>query len=164
MGGARDQKVLQVDAADLDFVVVQARALGVQATRLPSRGVEPVSTVAVVVVGATVAVAALLRALDERRGGQVIDLRPGARREIYRDRELMYGSLVVWTGDGKVIARIKQPDDLLGQALEVLSALRGNGAPALESRTVAARIADALGDGAVVEVEAAAGPPDEPPG
>jgi hypothetical protein len=75
---ASAKEVVIVDREDLEFAQDAAREQGVEVQVLTSTGFEPVSTVTLILMGSTLAVARLARILDQRKGGQVIDLRPGA--------------------------------------------------------------------------------------
>ncbi len=49
-------------------------------------------TVALAIIGSAAAVGAVMHGLDQRKGGQVIDLRPGVPNAIYRTRDVVYGT------------------------------------------------------------------------
>lgn len=103
-----DVEVLhQVDPKEVDDVIGLAGLNGVNVRRIPTAGIEPISATTIVLVGITAAVRNVLRALDFRRGGQVIDLRKSAARPFYRTVDLSYGTLVVVTRSGKVIIDVK---------------------------------------------------------
>jgi hypothetical protein len=125
--------VLREVAADFGLTVedVRPRDLGV--------------ATAVFVVGAAAVVAAALRSFaDRRRGGQVIDLRPG-RPLARRDPELMFGLVIVIAEDGRAEIRVWEPKDQFQEVVsDVLTAITSAGGTALAEVSKAA--ADAVGD------------------
>jgi hypothetical protein len=53
---------------------------------------------------------AALHILEQRKGGQVIDLRPGVPKAVLPHCGLVYGTVVIVTADGKVTVEIKEPE------------------------------------------------------
>ncbi|MEO3928407.1 hypothetical protein ABGB07_31720 [Micromonosporaceae bacterium B7E4] len=86
--------------------------------------------------------------LDERKGGQVIDLRPGAPKPIYRDPDLMYGTVVVRTADGGVQIGPLKPDGLFDRVLGVLPEILSGGDTAA---TVTQAVVEEFGTDVTVE-------------
>lgn len=99
----RTEEILRVAVSDLDYLRATAEQYQVQVTELKSAGIEPVSTIAVVLLGSVWAVNTVSRLVDERKGGQVIDMRPGANLAVYRSRDVQYGLIrgagSRWHGD-----------------------------------------------------------------
>lgn len=75
-----------LDPWDVPSARAVAAAYGVEVRQLPRRGIEPVTTVTLLLIGAAAAVGAVLHILEQRKGGQVIDLRPGSPKAFYRTR------------------------------------------------------------------------------
>ncbi len=98
--------------------------------QVPRRGIEPVVTVTLVLVGATAAVGAVLHVLEQRKGGQVIDLRPGAPKAFYRTPDVVYGTVVIVAVDGKVTVEVKEPDGMFGKVISALPQLLSGGGSA----------------------------------
>ena len=76
---------------------------------------------------------------DQRRGGQVIDLRPGADPIARRDRGLIYGLILLVAVDGKVEVSVKEPKRMFGQVIEAFKEVLGDllGATAKEAEELA---------------------------
>jgi hypothetical protein len=130
---ASAKEVVILDREDLEFAQDAAREQGVEVQVLTPTGFEPVCTVTLILMGSTLAVATLARILDQRKGGQVIDLRPGAPKPFYRTRDVVYGLVVVVSQDGQVLVHVKQPEDLF---TEVAANLRTITAEIGEARSV----------------------------
>lgn len=111
---------------------------------------------AIVLVGAAAAVAGLVEHwMEKKKGGQVIDLRPGAAKELYRDEGLQYGLVVIYAADGKVTIEVKQPEQYFTSIVKLaVDALQGIAEKSLD--TVKAAVEAATGDKGDVTVEAAA--------
>ncbi|MFE1883616.1 hypothetical protein [Streptomyces diastatochromogenes] len=152
---AQTQALVVLDPAHVPAARELAAAHGVELHEVPRRGVEPVTTVTLVLMGAATAVGALQHALEQRKGGQVIDLRPGAPRTLYRTPDVVYGTVVVLAADGTVTVEVKEPDGMFGKVISVLPNLLSAGGNGTEqvSATVTATF------GADVEVRPAAGRP-----
>jgi hypothetical protein len=119
-------EVVLFDPSDLSTAYAVAAKHGVEVQEVPRRQfVEPISTVAIFLFGASVAVGAALAALDQLKGGQVFDLRPGVSDEkrFYRDRNLRYGTVVTWHPDGRFRQQFIEPDSLFEKAIRGLQSL-----------------------------------------
>ncbi|MDN3354101.1 hypothetical protein [Actinomadura sp. DC4] len=82
--------------------------------------------------------------VDHRRGGQVIDLRPG-RPLALPDANLPFGLMVVIAEDGEAEIRVREPEEQFQEVVsDVLTAVTSTGATALVE--VAKAAADAVGD------------------
>ncbi|HSH58479.1 MAG TPA: hypothetical protein VK988_02340 [Acidimicrobiales bacterium] len=154
---ASAKEVVILDREDLEFAQHAAREQGVEVQVLTPTGFEPVSTVTLILMGSTLAVATLARILDQRKGGQVIDLRPGAPKPFYRTRDVLYGLVVVVSQDGQVLVHVKQPEDLF---TEVVANLRTMSAEIGEagSGTVSEQVREIVGNKARVEHRALIAP------
>lgn len=122
-GGETVQAVVSVRREDLPEIRKTAAEHGVDITELPVVGVEPVSAVALVLIGSALAVSVVQRAIDARQGGQVIDLRPGASKNFYRSRGVVYGLVVIIGSDGTVTVDVKEPDGNFREIVEVVAKL-----------------------------------------
>jgi hypothetical protein len=117
------QKVIVIDRAELAAVQEQAARDGVEVSPLPVSGVEPVTTVALILIGTALAVSAIEHFIDARKGGQVIDLRPGAPATFYRSPGIIYGLVIVLAVDGTVTVEVKEPKGTFGTVIEALRQL-----------------------------------------
>ncbi len=114
------QEILIIDREDLTQARRVAAANGVDVEEIDVRGIEPVSTVTLLLFGATAAVATVVYLLENAKGGQVIDLRPGASATFYRSKDLVYGLVVVLATDGKVTVEVKEPRGMFGPVVDTL--------------------------------------------
>jgi hypothetical protein len=121
--GDSTEEVLMAPVSDIAYLREIAEHHGVEVVETKSTGVEPVSTIAVVLVGTVLAVSTVSRLLEERKGGQVIDMRPGANLAVFRSRDVQYGLIVVLAADGTVTVRGKDSQDKLSLLVECLSGL-----------------------------------------
>src|SRR5262249_55399358 len=80
-------------------------------------------TVSLVLVGKAAAVAAVQHVLDQRRGGQVIDLAPDAPERFYRTTKVHYGMVIIIAVDGKVTVDIPQSDGVFSEVASALPQL-----------------------------------------
>ena len=121
--GASTEEFLMVPTQDVEYLRDIADQNGVAVAESGSLGIEPVSTTAVALLGSSLAINTVRRLLEERRGGQMIDLRPGAGRAAYRSRDVQYGLIVVLTADGTVTVRATNSQDELALIIEALRGL-----------------------------------------
>jgi hypothetical protein len=161
----------QTQAVLLDpWEVPSARALaaahGVEVQEFPRRGIEPVTTVTLLLIGVAAAVGAVVHILEQRKGGQVIDLRPGAPKAFYRTPDVVYGTVVIVTVDGKVTVEVvtvevREPEGMFGKVVSTLPQLLSSGGSAEEvTRTVTERFgADIAIETADIAVETIDGDP-----
>jgi hypothetical protein len=90
--------------------------------------------------------------LDRRKGGQVIDLREGAKKREYRSKDVQYGLVLIYAADGKVTVEVKEPKGFFGQVIkDVLDAVTGMVTKPVEAVADAAK--KAAGDKATVKTE-----------
>lgn len=144
-------EMVVVDADELEAVRELAERNGVSISEVPIRGMEPITTITLVLLGTPAAVGMVSYLIDQSKGGQVIDLRPGARRAFYRTKEVVYGLVVVVAADGKVTVEVKEPKGLFGQVVELVKnvSMRGNG----DSAQIAEQVSAALGDSVSVALD-----------
>jgi hypothetical protein len=121
------QSVVVLDPSQVPDARTLAAAHGVEAQRIPTLGIEPVATVTLILLGSVAAVATVLQVLEQHKGGQVIDLRPGAPKAFYRTPDVVYGTVVIVTGDGKVTVEVKEPDGMFGKVISTLPQLLSGG-------------------------------------
>lgn len=147
------QQLTVINPEDLDKAREAAAEHGVDLEELRVRGIEPVLTITLVLTGGAVAVGTVAHLIDREKGGQVIDLRPGAPKVLYRSKDVLYGLVIVLTADGKVTVEVKEPRGMFG---EVLDALRGiiTDLTGASRETVVPRITEAVGDKAKVTTQA----------
>ncbi|GIH01669.1 hypothetical protein Pma05_82410 [Plantactinospora mayteni] len=127
-------QVVIVDSAELDAVRELATAHDVGVREVPRRGVEPLTMVTLLLVGPVVAVSAVIRVLEQRRGGQVIDLRRNAPKAFYRTPDVLYGMVIIITAKGKITVRVSTPETMFDKVISSMPALlsdRGGRADAI---------------------------------
>ncbi|WP_410675309.1 hypothetical protein [Amycolatopsis sp. cmx-4-68] len=132
----RATAVLAVDRSEVPVVRDLASAHGVVVEDVPQRGIEPVSLVTLLLVGPVVAIGSVRQLLEHRKGGQVIDLRPGAAKLAYRTADLQYGIVVIVAWDGKVTVRIDKPEDVFEKVVSSLPKLLPGGMGAKQAARV----------------------------
>ena len=102
--------------------------------------------------------ATVARLVDQHKGGQVIDLRPGSPRPVYRSRDVVHGLVVVITHSGVVRVEVLEPQGMFGTVckslVSALPELTGAGA----AEVVRKIDGDHGGDGVSVTVEDPDGP------
>jgi len=123
---------------------------GVAVDEVPVRGIEPVATVTLVIMGAAAAVGAVLHLLEQRKGGQVIDLRPGAPKAFYRTPDVVYGTVVIVDANSKVTVEVKEPDGMFGKVISTLPGLLSGGGGSAEQ--VAQAVTEAFGPDVKVDI------------
>lgn len=124
---------------------------GIEVEQVPRLGIEPVTTVTLVLLGAATAVGAVLHILEQRKGGQVIDLRPGAPKAFYRTPDVVYGTVIIVAVDGKVDVEVREPEGMFGKVISTLPELLAGGGDSIEQ--VAQSVTDRFGR--AVEIETA---------
>jgi hypothetical protein len=117
------RSVIVLDPSQVPGARVLAAAHDVEVEQVPCRGIEPVTTAVLVLVGTAAAVGAVLHVLEQRKGGQVIDLRPGAPKAFYRTPDVVYGTVVIVAVDGKVTVEVKEPAGMFGKVISTLPQL-----------------------------------------
>lgn len=100
--------------------LAQTNDVTLQVSRLKS--VEPISAgITLVLIGSALAVATIVRVLEQRKGGQVVDLRPGATKQLYRSSELLYGLIAIFTPDGQVTVEVKEPTTMFSEVVALIT-------------------------------------------
>ena len=134
-----------IDPDDYASVVEMAGSEGVGVERLEGRNLVDPASISVILIGSSLAVATVASLIDQRRGGQVFDMRPDASRPAYRSKEITYGYVLVIATDGSVSVEVKEPKGMFGQVLDTIASIvkdsMGSSAAATKGR-----IEDALGD------------------
>ena len=97
------EEPLFVDDADQFEVDRIAKQYGVEVRRAAVKGMDTLSLMTVILAGSSLSVATVVRLIDEIRGGQIIDMRPKAKRRVYRSRDIQLGLIIVVADDGRVI-------------------------------------------------------------
>lgn len=147
------QEMVEVDVADLASVEELAAIEGVTIERVVTRGLDPITGTTLLLIGTTAAVGAVVYMLERRKGGQVIDLRPGVTDLLYRDKSLMYGLVVIITADGSVSVEVKEPKGLLGQVVSELISATAEIAGDITTEAVANKVSESLGNEVSFRVE-----------
>ncbi|ADK68970.1 hypothetical protein [Gordonia sp. KTR9] len=147
------QEMVEVDVADLASVEELAAIEGVTIERVVTRGLDPITGTTLLLIGTTAAVGAVVYMLERRKGGQVIDLRPGVTDLLYRDKSLMYGLVVIITADGSVSVEVKEPKGLLGQVVSELISATAEIAGDITTEAVAKKVSESLGNEVSFRVE-----------
>jgi hypothetical protein len=122
-GGDTVRAVVLVRREDVPAARETAADHEVDVRELPSTGIDPVSAVALLLIGSALAVSMVQRAIDARQGGQVIDLRPDASKHFYRSRGVVYGLVVVIGSDGTVTVDVREPDGNFREIIEAVAKL-----------------------------------------
>jgi hypothetical protein len=117
------------EEADLEVaqrLAIEQPDLQVEATAgTPTGDVEGlIAPITAVLIGAAATAAAKFVTdwWEKRRGGLVVDMRPGAKDEIYRNGDVLYGYVLIFPADGgqvKIETR-DTPKDAIQQLLEAV--------------------------------------------
>jgi hypothetical protein len=126
MSESNATEIVIVDPDDIEFVYSTARQYSIGVEELRAARIEPAFTMTLVLMGTSFAVGAVVYLVEQRKGGQVIDLRPSAPNVLYRSKEVSYGLVIIFTVDGKVSIEVKEPRGMFGHVLDSLSDLVGN--------------------------------------
>jgi hypothetical protein len=113
-------EVVVLEPSDVPTARVLAELHGIEVQQVPRRGIEPVTMVTLVLIGSITAVGAVMQGLEQHKGGQVIDLRPGVSKTIYRTPDVVYGTVIIVTGDGVVTVEVKEPEGMFGKIVTAL--------------------------------------------
>jgi hypothetical protein len=120
----RTKAVVVLEPSQVQYARTVAAEHDVKVEQVPNRGIEPISTATLVLVGA--AVGAVVHILEQHKGGQVIDLRPGAPKAFYRSRDVIYGMVIIVARDGTVTVTVKEPAGMFGKVIATLPKLIAN--------------------------------------
>jgi hypothetical protein len=118
-------EVVVLAPEEIDHLEELAERHGVAAERLPQYGFEPVATAVFVLTGTALAVATVTYLIDRSKGGQVIDLRPGAPKTVYRSTDVTYGLVVLISADGSVRVEVREPKGMFGPVNELITGAIG---------------------------------------
>jgi hypothetical protein len=114
------ESVVVLDSSQVAAARALAAAHDVEVDEVPRLGIEPVTTVTLILMGTVTGVGSVLHILEQRKGGQVIDLRPGTPKAFYRTPDVVYGTVVIITVDGKVTVEVKEPEGMFGKVIATL--------------------------------------------
>lgn len=151
MTESQKQSVVVLDPSRVPAARMLAAAHGVEVEEVPRRGIEPVTTVTLILMGAAAAVGAVLHALEQHKGGQVIDRTPGAPKKFYRTPDVVFGTVVIVAVDGNVTVEVKEPDGMFGKVISTLPRLLSGGGDSVEQ--VAQAVTEAFGPDVQIETE-----------
>jgi hypothetical protein len=131
MTQAPQTQLIVVDPSEVSAITALATANGVEVEQVPQRGIEPVTSVTLLLVGTAAAVNTVHHIFfEQRKGGQVIDLRPGAPEPFYRTKKVTYGMVIIFAVDGEVNVTVKEPDGVFGKVISTLPNLLTGGGSA----------------------------------
>jgi hypothetical protein len=122
----RQTEVIVIDRDDLSAVREIAAANDVELTALPISAFEPITTIALLLTGSALAISTVSYLIDKRKGGQVIDLRPGTPKPFYRTSDVVYGLVLIVAMDGTVTVEVKEPKGMFGVVVEALQGMTAN--------------------------------------
>lgn len=120
-------EILILDRSEIPDAQALAAEFGARTELVPSRGIEPVTTVTLLLIGPALVIAAVRQALEQRKGGQIIDLRPGVPKAFYRTTDLIYGLIVVVTSDGNVSVQTSDPGKVVDRLSSTFSKWMADG-------------------------------------
>ena len=144
------EELVVIEPDDLDEVRRIAEENGVKALEVEAFGIEPVTTITLLLVGSSLALGAVLYVLDKRKGGQVMDLRKGAPKMLYRSKDLVYGLIAIVATDGKVTVDVKEPKGMFGEVVDALTGMIADlGKGGIEE--IGKAVKSAIGDAAEVQ-------------
>lgn len=144
-----ESRMVELSEAEFDELEALAPEYGVELRPITGKGIDPLTGVVVAVIGTASAVAGVMRFIDQRRGGQVIDMRPATSKPFYRSADLAYGLIVVFAIDGSVTVQATKTTDsfseLVGIVGQVAASNKGGGIASIEDS-----LRQSCGDGAIV--------------
>jgi hypothetical protein len=112
MADEETQQIVQVhDEQDKQLLVDLACEHGARVKDVRVRTLD-LATFVEIIGGVTVLRLIIERWQDRRQGGQIIDLRPGAAKIVYRDRGLLFGYVLMVLTDGRVEVQVNDRDRL----------------------------------------------------
>ena len=117
-----EREFVVIDAEDLDEARRIAADNGVETEQAEARFIDP-GTVTLVLLGSSLAVATVVHLLEQHKGGQVIDQRPGAPNAMYRSKNVVYGLVVLVATDGTVTIEVKEPKGMFGQVIDAITGI-----------------------------------------
>lgn len=139
------EEVVVVDRSSKEHVIAVAKEQGVEVQEPPAKGFEPVATVTLLLLGTVSAVGTVVYLIDKEKGGQVVDLRPGALKAFYRDPEVAYGLVVIIAKDGSAKVEVKEPKGMFGIVVQAITEAVA-GLVGKDLKAVASAVEAAVGD------------------
>lgn len=110
----------EADAAEIEVARQLAAEYGVSLeVAQPDDFVDP-GTIMLLFIGTSMAVSTVMYLLDQRRGGQIVDLRPGANPFTKRDNSVAHGLVVIIATDGEVTVEVREPRGMFGQVMDAV--------------------------------------------
>lgn len=125
-GAERGRLTVVIEPEDLEWLQSVAAETGVDVVPIDERSFIDGASTALLLLGASGAVGAVAFLIDQRKGGQVFDLRPGAERLAYRTSDVIYGMVLVIAEDGTTTVEVKEPRGMFGQVIEALRGVLGD--------------------------------------
>ena len=154
----RQTEVIVIDRDDLSAVREIAATNDVELTALPTSAFEPITTIALLLTGSALAISTVAYLIDKRKGGQVIDLRPGTPKPFYRTSDVVYGLVLIVAMDGTVTVEVKEPKGMFGVVVEALQGMTASLAE-VSIEAIAALAKSRLAGKAVIETHPQSIPP-----
>ncbi len=151
--GEKREVMVVVDPADFEEVKRLAAANGVDVEEIQQEGFTGVE-ILLVILGTASAVTLTIDAIERLKGGQVIDMRPGAVRMAYRTRDVMYGLVIIIGVDGSLTLEVKEPTTMFATVVEAVQKVVVDLAKD-SVKAIADAVREAVGDAAKVQL-----PPD----
>jgi len=152
------QSVVVDDSSLVPMILMFAAEHGVEVKQVEERGIEPVTTATLILLGTVTAVSTVENLLEQHKGGQVIDLRPDAPRAFYRTSDVLYGLIVVIAVDGEVRIEVREPAGMFGKVISVLPRMLPGGGGA---KQVAQVVTKAFGPDVRVDTAESPAPRDD---
>lgn len=113
--------------------------------RLDDRSLVDSVSLSIMLIGGSLAVSTVAYFIEQRKGGQVFDMRPDAGRRAYRSPDIAFGYVQVILADGTVRVEVKEPKGMFGQVLDSLALIVRESA-GVGAKDLANRAALELGD------------------
>lgn len=121
------EDVITLDTSQLAGALEVASEYGVQTQEVPRIGFEPATSVTLLLMGSAAAVHTVIYILEQRKGGQVVNLRKDAAKRVYRTPDVVFGTVVILAEDGGVEVVVREPKGLFGQVASSVAALASSG-------------------------------------
>lgn len=122
----RGRLTVVIQPEDLEWLQSVAADGGVDVVPINERSFIDGASTAALLLGTSAAVGAVAFQIDQRKGGQVFDLRPGAERLAYRTSDVIYGIVLVIAPDGTTTVEVREPRGMFGQVIDALRAVLGD--------------------------------------
>lgn len=125
-GTERGRLTVVIEPEDLEWLQSVAAETGVDVVPVDERSFIDGASTVLLLLGGSAAVGAVAFLIDQRKGGQVFDLRPGTERLAYRTSDVIYGMVLVIAEDGTTTVEVKEPRGMFGQVIEALRGVLGD--------------------------------------